>query len=185
MLNKQQPTNTQSFSVEIIRRADGQFYAGRPEGHEMATERATSLGTPVAGKGDIYPLLGNFAAGVAVTLEDANGVYEESLAGLPVVIEVPKELLRNLNADQDRRLLLTFQGILTGINLEAGTLQGSSWVRPVGAVEVSTPGIGLVDRTALASARAEALRGAAEKREAARAMLASAALSRRPNRVAK
>jgi len=185
MLNKQQPTNTQTFAVVIVRREDGQFYAGRAEGHELATERATSLGTPVAGKGDVYPLLGNFAGGVSVQLEDANGRYEESLTGLPVIVEVTKEFLRNLNADTDRRLLLTFNGVLTGINLEAGTLQGSSWVKPVGAVQVSTPGIGLVDRVALASARAEALKGAAERRDAARAMLASAALARRPGRVAK
>lgn len=184
LIKKQQPTNTQKFAVVLVRREDGQFYAGRTEGHEMARETSDSLGTPVGGKGSVYPLLGNFAAGSSAQLHDESGEYQADLGGLPVVVEVPREVLRALNSEPDRRLLLEFEGILTSLNLEEGTLQGSSWVRPVGEFTVSIPAIGLVDRTRLADARQEALKGAEERRASARA-LASQALAARPSRVAK
>ena len=161
----------QEFRVRLSRRIDGQFYAGRAEGHEMATEAADSIGTPIGGKGSIYPALGNFAAGQTAELHDETGPWQADLGGLKAVVEVPKELLRQLNSSADRVVELRFRGVLTGLNLEEGVLQGSGWVRPTGAIEVGIPGLGLVDRQQFATARAEALKGAEERRATARESL--------------
>lgn len=169
--------DAQCIKVLVTRKAGSQFYAGPTEESPRAREASNSLGTPVSGRPEHYPLLANFPEGLEQKLRfvGADGeVVSLAVAGATCTLVIGEDDLRALNEQAGNAWLVTAHVIPSAPNTQdpGSLLYGSIWLEPVGELS-ATRAPGLIPDAELAAKAIEAAAARArEGREMRRATVA-------------
>lgn len=169
--------DAQCVKLLVTRRAGAGFYAGPTEESPRARESSNSLGTPIAGRPESYPLLCNFPEGMAQSLRfvGADGQpVDLRVDGATATLVVAEEDLLAMNEQSGNAWLITAHVIPSAPNTQdpQSLLFGSIWLEPVGELSaIRAPGL-LPDAELAAKAIEAAAHRAREGRELRRATMA-------------
>ena len=155
----------QQVRVIVTRKAGSQFYAGPTDESPRAREASNSLGTPIKGRDEAYPLLVNFpdekqqlsfvdGSGKPVTLD---------VAGATATLVVSETDLEALNGQSGNAWIISARVAPSAPNTQdpQSLLFGSLWLEPVGELSaVRAPGLVSDADLAAAAIRANAARAA-------------------------